>query len=231
VVGAMLSSGLSCSCENGSEPTFRGTTRASAHPAGEAARAYLDALKYRDADSLFEHHVAGTRAGSYCGSETFQRIWSHLSEARTERDCEEARVVTERRPRGLGEEARLAFQVLRFQCEHPEASCRDYAREVFDAQRVESLLWRAPLVDYEIGRIISGESEASSEVLQRAVAYVDLTLEDDAGERGQTVHTRLSLRRVDSRWLVETPIYLRDEARAPTARDRESLPAAKTPRQ
>lgn len=174
------------------------------HPAVKVVESYLEAVQYRDVERAWNHHVESTERGLYCSSDAFEKVLERTREEKTERDCRDVRKVGPERRASLEEDAVLLLQILRFTCEHPEGTCRDYAREVFTTQLPKSKIWEQT-GEYRIRRVEADDEETN--------VYVDLW----RGEAAEAeIHRQnVELIRHDDRWVVTT---------GPSGEERRRLP-------
>jgi len=183
---------VAIACESGSE-TSEGAGGQAPPPAEQTARGFLKAVQYGDFERAWKLHVASTRQGAYCRSESFADVLARTREEMTEADCEGARGLDPTRRANLADDAQLLVQILRFACEHPDGECLDYQREVFTSQMPNSTLAGA-LDAFEVGEVrVDGAT---------ATVYVDYW----SGERenADVHHQSLQLERVGGTWVVTT---------------------------
>jgi hypothetical protein len=157
------------------------------------ARAFLKAVQYRDVERAFDQHLEQTDQGVYCASDGFQKVLERTRDEKTEKDCEDARKMSPQARAALEDDAELLVQILRFACEQPEGTCRDYARQVFTSQLPRTDFWRG-LENFEIREV---HREGAS-----ATAYVDYWT--GAKSEASLQRRALKLRRVDGDWVVAT---------------------------
>ena len=139
------------------------------HEAFTALDAYLEAFVYGDAKGAFSRHVASSGQSVWCESERFAAALAALRTRRDEASCQAANAVTEDRAalEELDAQQQLMMQTLRFLCEQPEGSCRDYAERVYRSSLASAPLWRARPTAYHIEAI-------KPEGARGASAYVTL---------------------------------------------------------
>jgi hypothetical protein len=160
--------------------------------ARQAAEAYLMAMQYSDEDAAFKVHIDSTDDGTWCGSEQFSKILSRMREGADEKECRRARILTDARPEELDDEAMMLLQTMRFVCENPEGTCKDYARVTFFSRCEQLEKTRGKLSNYIIQR--ESPDASGSEV----TLYVDL----DYG-KPPVKRAAIHMKKVGSSWYVE----------------------------
>lgn len=172
-----------------STPTYRGR-----HASEQVLTSYLEAFLYRDATLAFEADVASSEQGRWCAMGSFRQLLTRLSAEQDAQKCAHAREVTssEEAFAALDAEQALMVQTLRFVCEHPKGSCRDYARQVYGATLSENPYWRERLQGYEVARVVPSDEGSS------ATAHVELDYAQPFGKHRETVE----LRRLPDGWRV-----------------------------
>lgn len=159
--------------------------------ARQAAEAYLVAMQYGDEDAAFKVHVDATDAGTWCGSEQFEKILTRMRSGADEKECKRAQILTDARPEELDDEAMMLLQAMRFVCENPEGTCKDYARVTFFSSCAQLEATRGKLKNYIIQR--ESPDASGSEV----TLYVDLDYGTPPIKRA-AIH----LKKVGSGWYV-----------------------------
>ena len=185
------------------------------HPAQQTASRFAQALKYADDQALFSLHVESSPQGTYCVSPQWARLRDGALKRADPTTCAQARALTRAlaqqpdeptdEPTGeptddpqddSSEDAQLALmsQLMRFVCEQPQGSCRDYAQAVFLSE-----LRRAPLYPHRPKAI------TLQQLLERgdeAVVYLDLDYAPPLGLQPRL----LRLRRTPQGWLVTSSL-------------------------
>lgn len=165
------------------------STGCRADPAKEATAAMLNALQYRDLSGVYTQHIESTGRATYCASMPFHRLMDRVKKSKPDaKACSQAKATSG--ATSLDDELKLFFQVVRFICEHPEGTCRDYGRLLFEQQLKQSALWRRPLSSYRIVRTTHQKAHS--------VVYVDLVFDSPK----QTRHMSFHVKQVESRWVV-----------------------------
>lgn len=155
------------------------------HPSTEAARTFLDAVKYDDFPRAFSHHVLATEHSEFC-TEAFARVIQATQKAATRQRCRDLESYSKAERRELSDEEDFAYQTLRAVCEEPDLDCEDYGRLVFESAWRRSTL---PGTPYAVDRVLAdGRSSA---------VYVRFS----GGETAETRGT-LRLEQHDGTWLV-----------------------------
>ncbi len=169
-----------------------------AHPAKQRLVAFLDALKYKDAEHAAALHVESTNQGLYCHSKAFAHALSKARAKATPAECARVDKLGAAKLDRLSSEARLLVQIVRFACEQPKAGCAAYGQRVLQSQ-LDHLVHRGAgsrwaITDYKIQKVLGGANQA--------VAYVDLV---HTGDRART-HQTLTLKKVGTKWYVSEPM-------------------------
>lgn len=160
-----------------------------ADPATKATSTMLNALQYRDVTGVYAQHLESTGRSTYCASMPFHRLMDRVKKSKPDaKACTQAKSVTD--AKSLDDELKLFFQVVRFLCQHPKGTCRDYGRLLFEQQLKQSELWRRPLSSYRIVRTVPQK--------EHTVVYVDLVF--DAPK--QTRHMSFHVKQVETRWVI-----------------------------
>ncbi len=137
-------------------------TPAPEREARAAAERYLEAWRFRDADALFGAHAASSARGTYCSSSAFAALHDRIKRTTSAESCADARG---RSPDADADpEVALLHQLVRFVCEEPSGSCRDYQRRVFDAWLTESMAWEGALERAEVASVEATEDTARARV-------------------------------------------------------------------
>lgn len=173
----------------------RKRARGQEHAATPQVEAYVRALQYRDAQTLYTMHLESTASGTYCSSPVFARMLQRVKQRKLDAQaCSRAALLTRLDDQELDAEAALLGQLVRFGCEHPQGTCTDYAKQVFEAGLRGAPLWGKPLQGFRVQRVLGSGDEA--------IAYIDLSYPAPLG----TVHKAVALTHTTSGWHVATPI-------------------------
>lgn len=173
----------------------RAGQRGPSHAATPQVEAFARALQYRDAQTVYTMHLESTASGTYCGSPVFSRMLQRVKQRKLDAQaCSRAALLTRLDEQDLDAEAALLGQLVRFSCEHPQGTCADYGKQVFEAGLRAAPLWQKPLKGFKVQRVLGTGDEA--------IAYLDLSYPEPIG----TVHKAVALAHTTSGWHVATPI-------------------------
>ncbi len=151
------------------------------------------AIRQADAQKAFELHVDSTGFSTWC-DQSFRTILTRAQKSRNAEECARIEGMTGSDLDLVPDEVRFALQVTRFACAHPEADCRDYARETFLAVADDSPLFQSEPRKVEVQRHFGDDHGAA--------AYLTVTLAD-----GETVSRVLELKKAGSRWRVAEGLF------------------------
>ncbi len=169
-----------------------GCTPGPERDAREATTRYLEAWRFKDVQALYDAHAESSARGTYCTSSAFATLHDRVKRTSSPQACAEARAAGTD-PKELDPETALLLQVVRFVCEEPEGTCRDYQRRVFDAALDASPAWSGALERAEVDSVDATESTARARVVLHHTCCEAPT------------RTTLTLERAPTGWRVAGP--------------------------
>lgn len=163
---------------------------APAHPSEPTLVAALQAVQYGDASGFTRLHVESTDGSVYCTEKPMQRLWERAGDVAEADRCANLEAVTGDELEEAPDQLRFLLQVVRFRCESPVATCRDYGARALQDGLTASTLWSARPTGWTLRKFIGDDDNA--------VAYVDIET------AGQTLHRAVRMTRQDGEWRVRS---------------------------